>query len=205
MKYYCPMHPEVESDDPNAICAKCGTMKLVPRSQEMLRSSTPKHLNRRKIRDFLPLIVIFAIVILSTVITTSLWGDGTTEFAMRMFMGSFLIIFGGLKVSRVKAFAEAYKTYDLIAERSSLYAHFYPFLEFALGLAYIFAFQLHIANWITLVVMVISAIGVFVKLSRGEKVMCACLGTVFKLPMTWVTLIEDLLMAGMALFMLLTL
>ena len=30
-KYYCPMHPEVSSDDPNAKCVKCGGMKLMPR------------------------------------------------------------------------------------------------------------------------------------------------------------------------------
>ena len=32
-KYWCPMHPEVASDDPNAICEKCGSMKLIPREQ----------------------------------------------------------------------------------------------------------------------------------------------------------------------------
>jgi Cu(I)/Ag(I) efflux system membrane fusion protein len=30
-KYWCPMHPEVTSDDPNATCDKCGGMKLLPR------------------------------------------------------------------------------------------------------------------------------------------------------------------------------
>lgn len=30
-KYWCPSHPEVQSDDPNTICTKCGTMKLIPR------------------------------------------------------------------------------------------------------------------------------------------------------------------------------
>lgn len=30
-KYYCPMHPHVRSDDPNAKCDLCGGMKLVPR------------------------------------------------------------------------------------------------------------------------------------------------------------------------------
>ncbi len=29
--YYCPMHPEVQSDSPNDECAKCGGMKLVPK------------------------------------------------------------------------------------------------------------------------------------------------------------------------------
>jgi Cu(I)/Ag(I) efflux system membrane fusion protein len=32
-KYWCPMHPEVASDDPNATCEKCGGMKLIPREQ----------------------------------------------------------------------------------------------------------------------------------------------------------------------------
>jgi Cu(I)/Ag(I) efflux system membrane fusion protein len=30
-KFWCPMHPEVWSDDPEARCEKCGGMKLVPR------------------------------------------------------------------------------------------------------------------------------------------------------------------------------
>ena len=30
-KYWCPMHPEVTSDDPDARCEKCGGMKLLPR------------------------------------------------------------------------------------------------------------------------------------------------------------------------------
>lgn len=29
--YYCPMHPHVTSDDPDAVCDLCGGMKLVPR------------------------------------------------------------------------------------------------------------------------------------------------------------------------------
>jgi len=32
-KYWCPMHPEVTSDDPSAVCEKCGGMKLIPREQ----------------------------------------------------------------------------------------------------------------------------------------------------------------------------
>jgi len=30
-RFWCPMHPEVGSDDPEARCEKCGGMKLVPR------------------------------------------------------------------------------------------------------------------------------------------------------------------------------
>ena len=50
--------------------------------------------------------------------------------------------------------------------------------------------------------MAISSIGVAIELSKKKEIMCACLGVVFKLPMTYVTLLEDLLMAAMALIML---
>jgi hypothetical protein len=50
--------------------------------------------------------------------------------------------------------------------------------------------------------MLISALGVANELRKKQTIMCACLGTVFKIPMTYVTLFEDLLMASMALYML---
>jgi multidrug efflux pump subunit AcrA (membrane-fusion protein) len=33
-RYWCPMHPEVGSNDPAAVCAKCGGMKLLPRKTD---------------------------------------------------------------------------------------------------------------------------------------------------------------------------
>jgi hypothetical protein len=50
--------------------------------------------------------------------------------------------------------------------------------------------------------MIISSIGVAQKLVVREIFICACLGAVFKIPMTWVTLLEDVLMGGMAFIML---
>ena len=49
--------------------------------------------------------------------------------------------------------------------------------------------------------MSVSTIGVVQKLRQKEEIPCACLGMVFKLPMTWVTLVEDVLMAVEALIM----
>ena len=50
--------------------------------------------------------------------------------------------------------------------------------------------------------MIVSSIGVTKELAQGRKITCACLGAVFKIPMTYVTLLEDVLMAVMALIML---
>ena len=39
--YWCPMHPEVSSDDPNATCERCGGMKLLPRDRPLPGSDGP--------------------------------------------------------------------------------------------------------------------------------------------------------------------
>ncbi len=152
------------------------------------------------VKDFLPLIVIFAgICAISAVLY--LVNDMDILVAMRAFMAGFFLVFGALKVLRLNAFAEAYRMYDLLAKRSVVYAYLYPFIELGLGLLYAFGAVLLLTNSVTLVVMLFSALGVYLQLRKGETIMCACLGTVFKVPMTWVTLFEDLLMAAMALAM----
>jgi len=156
------------------------------------------------LKDFLPLIVIFlGICIVSLYVFFSYGHD--LMFAARIFMAGFFLVFGLLKLIKLKAFAEAYQMYDVLASRSILYAYLYPFIELGLGFAYAFNFQPTITQWVTVMVMLFSALGVYLQLRKGEKIICACLGTVFKVPMTWVTLFEDLLMAAMAGYMLIVL
>lgn len=193
-KYWCPTHPEVESDDPNAICTKCGTMKLIPREPA-------KKVGGHTFNDFLPLVAMVALAIVLAIVFGYLFGSPTWMTKMRHFMAGFFMVFGGLKLMRLKDFAIAYQEYDVLAMRSKLYAYLYPFIEFGLGLAYMLAWCLAVVNWVTFVIMMIGALGVYLKLRKHEEVPCACLGMVFKVPMTWVTLVEDLIMAAMALVM----
>ncbi len=53
-------------------------------------------------------------------------------------------------------------------------------------------------NLTTLVVMSVSSIGVIQSVLQKRRIRCACLGTVFNLPMSTVTLVEDGLMIAMA-------
>jgi Methylamine utilisation protein MauE len=152
-------------------------------------------------RDFLPLIVIFSFIVSITLIHQSYYG-WSFEGAMRILMASFFLIFGFFKIINLRGFAEAYSIYDLIARRYFWYGYVYPFLEIGLGLAYFFTWNLFAMNIFALVLMLISAAGVFNELQKGKQITCACLGTVFKIPMTYVTLAEDLIMAVMAFIML---
>jgi len=157
----------------------------------------PKH----GLKDFIPLIVILLIIILFTIFMWNKANNPDIMFGMRMFMSSFFIIFGAFKLINLKGFVSAYKMYDVIAKKSTLYAYLYPFIEIGLGLAYFFAWNLLLTNIITLIIMLIGSYGVWLKIREKEEIPCACLGVVFKLPMTKVTLFEDLLMATMALIM----
>lgn len=153
------------------------------------------------LKNFLPLIIIAAAIIVLTALHQWYYGfDGMT--AMRIFMAFFFLVFGFFKIINLKAFAKAYAEYDVIAKRFYAYGYIYPFIELGLGVAYLTNFMPTLTNLITLIVMLISAWGVFVELRKGRTIVCACLGVVFKLPMTWVTLVEDVLMALMALAML---
>jgi copper chaperone CopZ len=122
---------------------------------------------------------------------------------MRYFMAGFFLVFAFFKLLDVSAFADAYASYDLLAARWRGWGLIYPFVELALGMAYLANVAPVATSWITLLVMGFSAIGVVRAVLTKTKIQCACLGTVFQLPMSTVTIVEDVGMVAMAGLMLL--
>ena len=153
-------------------------------------------------KDFIPLIIIFALITGFTALRQAVAPFFDNMNAMNDFMAGFFLVFGAFKLINIHRFVEAYRMYDLVAQKNFAYAYAYPFIELGLGVFYLFRLFPVATNVFTLILMLVSALGVGIELSKGKKIMCACLGVVFKLPMTYVTLLEDLLMAGMATYML---
>ena len=144
------------------------------------------------VASFAPLLVAVALIGLG-----SLAAGGGEGFLAR-FMGGFFLVFGGLKLLDLRGFVSAYAMYDVLAARVTAYGWVYPFVEVGLGLAYLAVpgeANLHLA---TLGLMSFSSVGVVLAVTRGEQLKCACMGTAFNLPMTTVTIVEDLGMAAMA-------
>lgn len=153
------------------------------------------------IQTFLPLITIFSVVLAITALHQWYYGFNLHD-AMRIFMASFFLVFGSFKLINIHQFAEAYALYDIFAKRFYWYGYAYPFIELGLGIAYLMNWRPKLVNVFALCLMMICAAGVFIELRAGKKIMCACLGALFKVPMTYVTLLEDLLTAAMAALML---
>ena len=124
------------------------------------------------------------------------------EPMMRNFMAGFFIVFSFFKLLDPPGFVSAYRGYDLIACKSATWAWAYPFIELSLGVMYLMAWAPITTSVITLVLMLIGAVGVLNALLNKQAIRCACLGTALNLPMTKVTLVEDLTMAFMAAAML---
>ncbi len=155
-----------------------------------------------RLKVFLPLIVVFLAVLAVSFGAEIYFGEWQLTRWMQNFMAAFFIVFGGLKLTNWKGFVEAYQTYDIVAKRSAAYAYVYPLIELGLGISYLFRWNAFLTNTITVIVMFIGAIGVAQALRKKQTIQCACLGVLFKIPMTKVTLMEDLLMGLMALAML---
>jgi copper chaperone CopZ len=148
-----------------------------------------------------PIILIFGYITTISVNAAVTNGYFSILEWMRVFMAGFFMTFSFFKMLDLKAFAESYSMYDIIAKRIPVWGYIYAFLELGLGLSYATNFKSSIINYITLLVMSVSIIGVLQSVFNKRKIKCACLGAVFNLPMSTVTIIEDALMIAMSIAM----
>ena len=165
-------------------------------------SRTAPALPEKSATTYRPLIILLVYLLAVTGSILFAAGAWNSDLAMRLFMGGFFIAFSFFKMLDVKGFADAYRTYDLVAKAWPGYGFIYPFIEFGLGIAYLANLNSWVVNGVTVVVMAVSLAGVLRAVFSKRAIRCACLGTVFQLPMSTVTIIEDGLMLVMATVML---
>jgi len=149
-----------------------------------------------------PLMLILAYLVGTGALVAWMTRDFSLHSLMTRFMGGFFLVFSFFKLLDLNGFVGAYRSYDVVAKSFPVWGYAYPFVELALGAGYVLNWNPIALNTITLFVMLIGSVGVFRALLRRTAIRCACLGTALKLPMTKVTLLEDLGMAGMAAAML---
>jgi len=152
-----------------------------------------------------PIVLIFFYISLVTVLIQLTNHHFNFMQAMQHFMAGFFLVFSFFKMLNLKGFAESYMMYDVVARKIPAWGYVYAFLELGLGISYLVNFSPVFINAVTFIVMSISIIGVLQSVLNKKKIQCACLGAVFNLPMSTVTIIEDGLMILMSLIMLISL
>lgn len=159
------------------------------------------------LKNYLPLITVFGYIFLGSILLTFRFnptiGNQSVDMNwMTNFMGIWFIVFSLFKMIDLSGFASGYSTYDIIAKKFAAWGYIFPFIELGIGVAYLSRLDMIITSIFTLVILSIASVGVIQSVLKHEKIQCACLGTVLKVPLTQVTLGEDLLMVAMTIAML---
>ncbi len=187
----------------NAAVAKVGAYTLVPVGHAAT-SATPQAAadNDSAIATYFPLLLIAGYIAIAALAGTAHSGGFDAQAWMANFMAGFFLVFSAFKFLNLSGFADAYASYDLLAKRWHGWGFVYPCLELALGLAYLFRIAPTPTHAATIALMGFSSLGVLDVLRQKRRIPCACLGTVLNLPMSTITLVEDLAMVAMAAAML---
>lgn len=183
---------EADLDTLNKAVATVGNYTLKPQAP-VVAAPVAEEEQKGWLKTYYPLFLIVGLIAV-----VSFKGAGSLHDWMLHFMAGFFIVFSFFKLLDINGFKDAYSTYDLLAKRWNNYGYVYPFLELGLGLAFLFQFQLTAALWFSIALMGFSSLGVIKALSEKRKIRCACLGTVLNLPMSTITLVEDLGMVAMS-------
>jgi copper chaperone CopZ len=198
------MNKHVPTQDLQAALAPYPKYTLTEDLKPVIKNIIPTDAedNRSFLTTYKPVLLVFGyIAVISTLIA------GANEhfdwmMAMRTFMGGFFLVFSFFKLLNLDAFADSYAMYDIVAAKFKPWGYIYAFIELGLGLAYVINFNPFVTNLVTLIIMSVSIVGVLQSVLNKRKIQCACLGAVFNLPMSTLTIIEDGLMIAMSITML---
>jgi cation transport ATPase len=164
-------------------------------------TSASQSASKESNRSYKPLLLIVLYLLGTTLLLEFSSGMFLMKTWMANFMAGFFLVFSFFKMLDIAAFAKAYQSYDIIAAKAKWYGYVFPFIELGLGIAYLLYSDNELTHLITAIVMFVSLIGVIKSVVQKSEIQCACLGTVFNLPMSYVTIIEDGIMLAMALLM----
>jgi len=156
-----------------------------------------------KATTYRPVIALFGMTSLMALAASyAVFGTSFTSRAAEWFIAFSMVALALLKLQNIESFATMFLNYDLLAKRWVPYSYIYPFAEALAGVLMI-AGALH---WVSIpVALFIGTVGVVsvfkaVYVDRRE-LKCACVGGSSNVPLGFVSLTENLMMIGMAVWM----
>jgi len=151
-----------------------------------------------------PVIALFTVALLMAVAVT--WvalGSVFTGRTVEWFISISMVLLGLQKLQDVERFATMFLNYDLLAQRWVRYGYVYPFVETGAGLLMLAGVLTWLSAPAALFVASIGAISVFKAVYIDKRdLKCACVGGDSKVPLGFVSLTENLMIIGMAIWML---
>ncbi|PWY54062.1 glutaredoxin [Legionella qingyii] len=168
-----------------------------------------RHYFGKKIRDskeksYRPVIALFVVTALMAMAVSYMsFGNPFTPQVIGWFIAFSMAVLALLKLQNIESFSTMFLNYDLLAKRWVPYSYIYPFAEGLAGILMISG----ALNWLSIPVALfigtVGALSVFKAVYIDKRdLKCACVGGDSNVPLRFISLTENLMMMGMALFML---
>lgn len=151
-----------------------------------------------------PVVALFSVAApLAFAVSWAATGALLTAGTLMWFISIAMALLAMLKLQDIESFSSMFLNYDLLAKRWVPYAYIYPFAELTAGVL----MTARALDWISIpVALFIGSVGAVsvVKAVYIDKreLKCACVGGGSNVPLGFVSLTENLMMIGMAIWML---
>jgi glutaredoxin len=162
----------------------------------------------KKVRDpnatsYRPVIALFSMTaLLALAVSYAVTGRLVTGHTLPWFISVSMSVLALLKLQNVETFSAMFLNYDLLAKKWVPYSYIYPFAEGLAGILMTAGALTWLSAPIALFIGTVGAVSV-VKAVYVDKreLKCACVGGSSNVPLGFVSLTENLMMIGMALWM----
>ncbi|MGJ3648137.1 MauE/DoxX family redox-associated membrane protein [Sphingomonas sp. GlSt437] len=151
-------------------------------------------------RSIIALFSMTALIALAA--SVAAFGTAFTEQASMWFISLWMCVLAILKLQDIERFSTMFLNYDLLARRWVPYAYLYPFGEALAGVLMTAGVLRWLAVPIALAMGGIGAVSVVKAVYINKRTLkCACVGGSSNVPLGFVSLIENLMMVAMAIWM----
>lgn len=170
---------------------------------EEVRKFLGKPLPEPGTTSYRPVIALFAMTALMALAAGYAATDSlVSPQAAEWFIAFSMVVLALLKLQDVEKFSSMFLNYDLLARRWVPYSYIYPFAEGLAGVLMVAG----ALNWLSVPVALfigsIGAVSVFKAVYIDKRELkCACVGGSSNVPLGFVSLTENLMMIGMAVWM----
>lgn len=168
-----------------------------------LRRFFGKTVRDPKATSYRPVIAVFAMTaLMALAVSQAMFATPWTVRAIEWFIALSMCVLALLKLQDVERFSSMFLGYDLLAQRWVPYSYIYPFAEALAGVLMV-AGVLHVVSIpVALFIGTIGAVSVFKAVYIDKRdIKCACVGGDSRVPLGAVSLTENLMMVGMAVWM----
>jgi glutaredoxin len=169
-----------------------------------LRRFFGKRVKDPKALTYTPVIAVFAVAALMALAASqAALGAPFTVQAAEWFVAFSMSLLAMLKLRDVETFSSMVLGYDLLARRWTPYAYVYPFAELLAGILMASGALTWLSAPVGLFIGGVGAVSVFKAVYIDKRdLKCACVGGDSNVPLGLVSLIENLMMIAMAIWML---